>query len=191
MGIYTRTGDRGETGLLGGPRVRKDAERIEAFGTVDELNAALGIARAAGLTAAEDRAVERIQHELFVLGAELATPLPDAMGVGRIGRHEVERLEGMIDQCEVRLPELRQFILPGGAKAAAALHLARCVCRRAERVVVRLSAHEPVGPNTIVYLNRLGDYLFVLARLVNRLSGSEETIWDKSAAGGGSDKTVC
>ena len=183
MKIYTKTGDQGDTGLFGGPRVAKDSLRIEAFGTVDELNSVLGVARAAGLPADIDPLVGQIQSELFSLGAELATPDPAAHGTALIGPQHITALEQAIDQFEARLEPLRQFILPGGTSAAAQLHLARTVCRRAERRLVSLArqAPEPVGPWLIIYLNRLGDLLFVLARAENAGAGCPDVPWQKPA----------
>lgn len=181
MKIYTRTGDAGETGLFAGPRVRKDSPRIEAYGTVDELNAQLGVVRQ--LATPVDQGIERlvadIQNDLFDLGAQLASP------TGKAGRGvttgQIEALERAIDQYEGRLDPLSDFILPGGSPAAAALHVARTVCRRAERRVVELSgaAGESVAPEAIAYLNRLSDLLFVLARTANRLSGTADVAWQK------------
>ena len=150
MKIYTKTGDGGETGLWGGVRVPKDAARVQAYGTVDECNAAIGVARAALAAAPElaalDELLAQIQNQLFVVGADLATP-GQAAGIPRVGAAEVAFLEQTIDALEAELPPLTQFILPGGSQAAAQLHLARTVCRRAERWVVQLGRHEPVGPD--------------------------------------------
>ena len=184
MKIYTKTGDAGETGLFGGPRVRKDDVRIEAYGTVDELNAALGLARCEALAAAIDACLVRVQSELFSVGAELATPDPEAHGTALVGDTHIEALERAIDDLETHLPPLRQFILPGGSRASATLHLARAICRRAERRVVTL-AHEPganVSERIIRYLNRLGDYLFVAARAAGRDAGGQELTWQKPAS---------
>lgn len=182
MKIYTKTGDTGETGLYGGPRVRKDAPRIEAYGTVDELNAVLGLARSFGMPVGIDLLVGRIQNELFDLGAELATPDPAAHGALSIDAGRIAFLEAAIDAHDQNLPLLKSFILPGGATAAATLHVARTVCRRAERLVVSLSAleHERISPTVTVYLNRLSDLLFVLARAVNQLAGQQDVPWEKS-----------
>jgi cob(I)alamin adenosyltransferase len=181
MKIYTKTGDQGDTGLFGGPRVPKDSLRIETFGNVDELNSVLGLARAEGLPAYVDPLMEQIQNELFSLGAELATPDPAAHGTALIGPRQIAVLEQAIDRFEATLPPLTQFILPGGTKAAAQLHLARTVCRRAERRLVSLAreSSEPIGPDLLVYLNRLGDLLFVLARAVNAATGSPDIAWRK------------
>jgi cob(I)alamin adenosyltransferase len=179
MKIYTKTGDAGETGLFAGGRVRKDAPRIEAYGTVDELNAVLGLVRTAGPPAEMDALLGRIQSELFEVGAELATPDAQHRGLATIGERHISALEAAIDQHELTLSPLRKFILPGGTPAAAMLHLARTVCRRAERRVVTLSA-EPaatLSPAIIVYLNRLSDLLFVLARAANAASQVPDVPW--------------
>jgi cob(I)alamin adenosyltransferase len=168
MKIYTRTGDLGETGLFGGPRVGKDMARIEAFGTVDELNAVLGVVRAETLPDDVDQVLERIQRELFDLGAELASPDPVKQGTRKIDRGNVSALEAQIDRFQESLQPLDKFILPGGNRAAALLHLARTVCRRAERRLVTLVRHsqEEISLPLLAYLNRLSDLLFVFARLV-------------------------
>jgi cob(I)alamin adenosyltransferase len=183
MKIYTKTGDDGETGLFGGPRIAKDAPRIEAYGTVDELNSVLGMVRAELAPGDIDELVARIQNELFELGAQLATPDPAAHRTALLGSRQIEALESAIDRYEAGLEPLKQFVLPGGTSAAAHLHLARAVCRRAERRVVTLS-HEssaPVARETIVYLNRLSDLLFVLARSVNRQAGRGDEPWQKTS----------
>jgi cob(I)alamin adenosyltransferase len=182
--IYTRSGDAGETALFGGGRVRKDHERIEAMGTVDELNAMLGVARtelARGGTAPGglDDLLSRLQHELFHLGAELATPQPDEMGTDLLGDGHVSMLEADIDSFDAELEPLRAFILPAGCPAAAQLHLARCVCRRAERRLVELSAGATVRGVVLRYLNRLSDLLFVLARAVNRANRVPDVTWQQ------------
>jgi cob(I)alamin adenosyltransferase len=181
MKIYTKTGDCGETGLFGGPRVSKDSPRIEAYGTVDELNSLLGVVRALGLESTVDTLLARIQNELFGLGAQLATPNPEAHQTALIGPKHIEALEAAIDRFEAELEPLKQFILPGGAPVAAHLHLARTVCRRAERRLVTLvqQSAEPVAGDLIVYLNRLSDLLFVLARAVNRAAGLADVPWQK------------
>ena len=181
MKIYTKTGDSGQTGLFGGPRVSKDDPRIEAYGTVDELNSVLGIARAATLPEDLDALIARIQNELFSVGAELATPKPDATGMRIIQSAHIEALERAIDHYESSLEPLKQFILPGGTTAAAALHLARTVCRRAERRVITLVKHpgESVSAEIVIYLNRISDLRFVLARAVNRQSGVADIPWQK------------
>ncbi len=181
MKIYTRTGDLGETGLFAGPRVGKDMPRIEVCGAVDELNATLGMARADTLDPDTDRILERVQHELFAIGAELATPDPARHGVQWIKREHVLALEADIDRRDAELPPLREFILPGGTRTAALLHLARAVCRRAERRLVSLIRHceEKISLVLIAYLNRLSDLLFVLARAENARAGRGDVAWRK------------
>jgi cob(I)alamin adenosyltransferase len=181
MKIYTRTGDMGSTGLFGGPRVSKDDDRIEAYGTVDELNAALGAARSAGVPVDIDGQIALFQSELFSMGAELASPDPDKHGLRLIGEKHVARLEKMIDDHEATLTPLSHFILPAGSAAASNLHLARSICRRAERRVVTLvRRHEAsVSESLLIYLNRLGDLLFVLSRVVNARAGVPEVLWVK------------
>mgnify|MGYP001232347186 FL=1 len=189
MKIYTKTGDTGQTGLFAGPRVLKDHARIEAYGTVDELNAVLGVVRTECAEAAELQTnlpslaplLATLQNELFDLGAELATPNPAETRVPRVGEAQIAALEEAIDQFETQLPPLKTFILPGGTRAAAALHVARTVCRRAERAVVHLANQpdEHVSPLVIVYLNRLSDLLFVLARADNQAVGQGDILWQK------------
>lgn len=176
MKIYTKTGDAGETGLFGGPRVSKAHARIEAFGTVDELNSHLGLIRTLPAAAEHDAMLRRIQCELFDLGAQLATP---QAAKERITSAHVECLEAAIDDCDGRLPPLQSFILPTGTPVAAAMHVARTVCRRAERRVVSLAAETgtAIPANAIEYLNRLGDLLFVLARSANRRDGVPDDPW--------------
>jgi len=177
--IYTRTGDDGTTGLGSGARVRKDSLRIDAYGTVDELNCALGVALAAGPDAALIDPVRKIQRDLFVLGADLCVPeqtgRPDAL---RMPEEAAAELEALIDRLDAELDPLRNFILPGGTPAAAHFHLARTICRRAERKLVLLNGAEPIGPRLIRYLNRLSDLLFVLARVENARRGQTEITWD-------------
>lgn len=180
MKIYTRTGDKGQTGLIGGRRVAKSVPRVAAYGEVDELSAVLGTGIAALPEASAERpALEAIQRVLFELGAELATPPGSEVGPGvpPIAAERVSELETAIDALSERLAPLRHFVLPGGSRAGAALHVARTVCRRAERAVVRLAAVEPVRPEVLAYLNRLSDYLFVLARAVNAEEGASEAVW--------------
>ena len=191
MKIYTRTGDAGSTGLFGGPRVSKDDTRIEAYGSVDELNAALGCVRSVGAAGTAgsgggvdpsiDQQIEQIQRELFSIGAELAAPNPDEYGLRLIGTLHVARIEDWIDQHEGALKPLKQFILPGGTHAASILHLARAICRRAERRVVTLGDQPgiEISDAVIVYLNRLSDYLFVLSRAVNSQAGIEDVPWER------------
>lgn len=178
MKIYTKRGDAGETALFGAGRVSKDDPRVTAYGEIDELNAWLGAARAAGLAPAVDRAVERVQRELFVVGAILATPDPARREGERfeLPGERVTALEGEIDAWEAALPPLDRFILPGGGAAGATLHVARAVCRRAERAIVRLAAGD-LPPTLLPYVNRLSDWLFVCARFVNREAGEEEVAW--------------
>jgi cob(I)alamin adenosyltransferase len=181
--IYTRTGDRGETGLFGGGRVPKNHLRVEAYGQVDELNAAIGMAQALEPRTYGRDVLEQIQRDLFTVGAELATPDPvkleKALGGPRIGPAEVAALEQVIDHYETQVPPLKQFVLPGGVPKAAALHLARTVCRRAERAVVTFHRkHKTGGLSSVVpYLNRLSDLLFVLARVANHAAGVPEIPW--------------
>jgi len=178
MKIYTKTGDGGDTSLFGGQRVPKDAVRIEACGSVDELNSIIGVARCDGEDQEIDSLLGHIQEELFALGADLATPRSlKKEAIRRFDAREAHALERLIDRLEPRLKPLRNFILPGGSPQAARLHLARTVCRRAERAVVRLSRHEDIGKGAVVYLNRLSDLLFVLARYANHVAGVQETRW--------------
>ena len=181
MKIYTRTGDEGETGLFGGPRVRKDDVRIEAYGTVDELNAALGLARCESLATEIDQCLLRVQSALFSVGAELATPDPAKHGMELVGDRQIAALEAAIDSLDTNLPPLKNFILPGGTRSTALLHTARAICRRAERRVVTLSGAPggAVSPRIIRYLNRLGDYLFVAARAAAQSASIPEIPWEK------------
>jgi cob(I)alamin adenosyltransferase len=171
----------GETGLFAGPRVGKDMPRIEICGAIDELNAGLGLARAEPLAAEIDGLLKRVQTELFAIGAELATPDPAAQGVRWIGPEHVKALEADIDRYGEALPPLEQFILPGGTRPAAMLHLARTVCRRAERRLVTLirRSEEPISLVLMAYLNRLSDLLFVLARCENAKAGRPDAVWRK------------
>jgi cob(I)alamin adenosyltransferase len=176
MKIYTRTGDDGTTGLFGGGRVRKDDLRVEAYGAVDEANAAIGLARGLGVESDLDKLLANVQHALFDVGADLATPA-DAAARSHLrppDEADVGELEAAIDRYEAELEPLRQFILPAGHAASAALHVARAVARRAERATVALAAIEPVAAPTLRYLNRLSDLLFVLARVMNARSGVSE-----------------
>lgn len=189
MKIYTKTGDAGETGLLGGERAPKNDTRIVAYGTVDELNATLGVARAelarcAGADAASaddiDRTLAEAQNRLFDLGAELATAASAQKDFATLGDRHIGVLEEAIDRYEATLPPLTQFILPGGSAAAAQLHLARCVCRRAERCVVGLAERDAIRDLPVIYLNRLSDLLFVLARVASQAAGVGDTPWEKA-----------
>lgn len=181
MKIYTRSGDEGETGLFGGGRVRKDALRVAAYGSVDEANAAVGWARAALPAGAADvdAVLASVQHRLFDVGADLATPLGAAARdhLDPPSAEDVAALERAIDHAEEELPPLRAFVLPAGAPASAALQLARAVVRRAEREAVALAASEAVNPVALAYLNRLSDLLFVLARVVNVRAGIGDVPW--------------
>ena len=170
--IYTKTGDDGTTGLGDGTRVAKDSARVAAYGTVDELNSAIGMVLAQEIPAAIRETLTQVQHELFDLGGELCIP-----GMVMINEADVERLERSLDSFNEDLPPLKDFILPGGGIAAACAHVARTVCRRAEREVVTLSRQEPVRPEAIRFLNRLSDLMFVLARVLARASGHGEVLW--------------
>jgi cob(I)alamin adenosyltransferase len=186
--VYTRRGDKGDTDLVGGPRVPKDSPRIEAYGTIDELNAALGVVRAfnqaeldrAPACAKLDAILRRLQNELFDLGGELATP-PDGFQTGRfrVGPPEVEAMEAIMDRCQAELDPLQSFILPGGGRVSALLHVARTVCRRAERDVLRLMREEDVGEWPLAYVNRLSDLLFVLSRWIGHHLGEQEYLWER------------
>ena len=181
--IYTRTGDAGETALGAGGRLPKDHVRVEAYGTVDELSSVLGVARAVGLAPRLDDELARVQNELFHLGADLCVREEDkAKRPGpRIEERHVEALERTIDELNADLPPLANFVLPGGSESAAHLHVARTVCRRAERLLVTLMRDEPVGAQTLPYLNRLSDALFVMARWENRARGVPDVLWDSRA----------
>lgn len=181
MTIYTRTGDSGETGLSGGRRVGKDLPRLEACGTVDELNSLLGLARAEPLPEDVERVLGRLQTDLFEVGAELAKPDADARANRTIGPKHVRTVEADIDRIEATLAPLEHFILPAGTRAAATLHVARAICRRAERRLVAAirQSDEEISPVLVAYLNRLGDLLFVLARSVNAQAGRAEIVWQK------------
>jgi cob(I)alamin adenosyltransferase len=190
--VYTRTGDGGETALVGGRRVPKDSPRIAAYGAVDELNAAVGLVRvfneerlAAGGPAGAhhrwlDGVLRKVQNQLFDLGSELATP-PDAAyeGMFRMGDGEVTELEQIMDECQKDLDPLKSFILPGGGRVHGFLHQARTVCRRAEREVLALSRVEPLSEWTLRYLNRLSDLFFVLGRWVGKHGGEQEYLWER------------
>ncbi len=186
--VYTRTGDKGDTALVGGQRVPKDSPRIEAYGTVDELNSVLGLARVFNeerLAEGEahhflDQVLRDIQQELFDLGSELATP-PQAthLSIPRMGEKQVQRLEDIIDQCQKDLDPLKSFILPGGGRIGGYLHQCRTVCRRAEREILRLSRVEETGEWPIKYINRLSDLFFVLSRWVGKHLGEKEYLWER------------
>jgi cob(I)alamin adenosyltransferase len=181
MKIYTRTGDQGDTGLFGGGRVPKDHPRVAAYGDIDELNSVLGVVRATEPASLFDDVLESIQRDLFSIGGQLATPDPapvaKALAKADLADSRVRELEEIIDQSETELPALRAFVLPAGTPKAAALHQARTVCRRAERTVVHLAQENPVPSQFIVYLNRLSDLLFILARLANHRGGTSDVTW--------------
>jgi len=179
MKIYTRTGDDGTTGLFGGSRVGKDDTRVEAYGTIDELNAVLGMVRSQQIAQELDALLERTQRDLFTMGAEIASGRNAAskLGMPLLGASDVERLEREIDEAEQVLPPLRAFILPGGTVACAQLHVARTIARRAERALVRLQREAPVRAEVLTYANRLSDLLFVLARKANHDAGLADTLW--------------
>ncbi len=176
--IYTRTGDDGTTGLAGGDRVDKDCSRIEAIGEVDEINCQIGVVLTYPLTEKVNEVLGRVQHELFDLGGELAMPDHTA-----ISTDHISALESDLDALNFELPPLKEFILPGGSSAAAACHLARAICRRAERRLVTLSREEPVSEHLPHYINRLSDLLFVAARIIARADGGSEVLWQPTRRG--------
>jgi cob(I)alamin adenosyltransferase len=186
--VYTRTGDKGETALVGGRRVAKDSPRIEAYGTIDELNSIVGLARVFNEERLKngkahrflDEVLRRIQDELFDLGSELATPADFSyQGMYRVGESEVKRLEELIDECQKELGPLKSFVLPGGGRVGGYLHQCRTVCRRAEREIIRLSRVEEIGEWPLKYVNRLGDLFFVLSRWVGKRMGEKEYLWQR------------
>jgi len=181
MKIYTKTGDTGDTGLFGGGRVAKDHPRVAAYGDVDELNSSLGVVRATAPGPFFDALLESVQRDLFAIGGHLATPDParvaKALEKAELSQERVEAFERLMDDADQELPPLRAFVLPAGTPKAASLHLARTVCRRAERSVVRLSHEAEVPELFIVYLNRLSDLLFTLARLANHRDGAGDVTW--------------
>lgn len=181
MKIYTRTGDEGTTGLFGGGRVPKHHPRVAAYGDVDELNSVLGLVRATPPAELFDDTLERVQRDLFAIGGHLATPDPDkvreALARAELSPERVAWFERLIDEADAELPPLRAFILPGGTPKAALLHVARTVCRRAERRVVALAETAPVPELFVAYLNRLSDLLFTLARLANHRGGGGDVRW--------------
>jgi cob(I)alamin adenosyltransferase len=195
--VYTRTGDRGETGLVGGKRVAKDSLRVEAYGAIDELNSIVGLARvfneeervAGDAHEFLDEVLCQIQDELFDLGSELATP-PDyfVAGMYRMSDNEVKRLEKLMDRCQKDLEPLKSFVLPGGGRIGAYLHQCRTVCRRAERDILRLSRGEEVNPTLVKYVNRLSDLFFVLARWIGKQMGEQEYLWQRGLAEKGKSK---
>ncbi|HZK77437.1 MAG TPA: cob(I)yrinic acid a,c-diamide adenosyltransferase [Gemmatimonadaceae bacterium] len=181
MKIYTKTGDAGQTGLFGGGRVSKDDPRVEAYGDVDELNAVLGFVRAAEIMPRIDEVLVPIQRDLFSIGALLSTPdlkkMQDHLAKAQVDDDRISELERAIDACEKELEPLRAFIVPGGTPKAAALHVARTVCRRAERRVIHLQREVEIPQIVVVYLNRLSDLLFTLARVANTRAGAGEVTW--------------
>jgi len=177
MKIYTKKGDKGETALFGGTKTRKSDVRIHAYGTVDELNSVIGMVLSHELTDFGNEILSQVQNDLFVVGATLATPDPEKSRIDEVGQHEIEQLESWIDKLEVELDPLKSFILPGGNGGGATLHFARTVCRRAERETVELSQRESIPPAAVIYLNRLSDLLFVLARYENKSQNAEEIPW--------------
>jgi len=180
--IYTKTGDRGDTGLVGGSRVSKVSVRIDAIGAVDELNATMGVARGQAASSSLLSEIAQIQNWLFELGAELATP--ESAGAGKnqtLSFDQVENLERSIDSQTAKLPPLRNFILPGGSPLASALHLARCVCRRAERNILVLHNEDPQRQVTLTFMNRLSDWIFVAARTANLESGVQDIEWNSES----------
>lgn len=178
MKIYTKTGDDGTTGTFGGDRISKTSPRIECLGEIDELNAAIGMARSFADNANLDRSLQRIQRELFDLGAEVACPAESSYFKPSVSEVHIVRLESEMDSTE--LPPLRDFILPGGTSYAAAIHLARTICRRTERALLASRESLKLRPETCRYLNRLSDWLFVMARLANNLAGCEDVKWKVS-----------
>jgi cob(I)alamin adenosyltransferase len=187
--VYTRTGDAGETGLVGGKRVAKDSQRIEAYGTIDELNSIVGLARAFNEETLDehdahrflDVVLRRIQEELFDLGSELATPAEFYQpGMYRLSGRQVKKIEQLIDECQKSLEPLKSFVLPGGGKIGAYLHQCRTVCRRAEREILRLSRMEEMSEWPLKYVNRLSDLFFVLSRWISKQTGEKEYLWQRA-----------
>jgi len=179
MKIYTKTGDKGETGLMGGKRLGKDSLRIHAYGEIDELNAWLGVCRAQNSPKEIGGMLHQLQRELFDLGADLATPLDSKVTVPRVTENQTANLEKLIDSMDEKLTPLKNFILPGGCLLVSNLHIARTVCRRAERAIVALQKQEEIGGLVVKYVNRLSDLLFTMARYANKLEGEEEELWQK------------
>ena len=177
MKIYTKTGDKGETGLVGGSRISKNSDRIRAIGDVDELNAAIGVARAENVPILLAETLAWLQSALFDLGAEIASPPGSKINFAILTNEAAEKLEQDIDKQTANLPPLKNFILPGGSKLAAQLHLARTICRRAERSVLKLHEQEALRPEVLTFLNRLSDWLFVAARTANKLENVDDVPW--------------
>lgn len=195
--VYTRTGDRGETALVGGKRVPKDSLRIEAYGAIDELNSIVGLARVfneESLDAGEahqflDEVLCQIQDQLFDIGSELATPAEFfQQGMYRVSEGEIDRLEKLMDKCQEDLEPLKSFVLPGGGRVGAYLHQSRTVCRRAERDILRLSREEEVNPDVLKYINRLSDLFFVLSRWIAKQTGEQEYLWQRGLIEKGKSK---
>jgi cob(I)alamin adenosyltransferase len=178
--IYTRTGDKGETGLFSSVRISKDSPRVRAYGDIDELNSVLGLIRTSSKNEEMDLVLEGLQKDLFVAGADLASPTDETHDIPRITEEMVERLEKTIDMFQEMLPALKVFILPGGGETGALLHFARSITRRTERSIVSLSKIEEVNENLVPYFNRLSDLLFVMARSVNHQEGQDEDEWHRS-----------
>jgi cob(I)alamin adenosyltransferase len=180
MKIYTKTGDKGGTSLFNGERVRKNSLRVNCYGTTDELNSIIGLARAFGAEDDLDADLKMISHALFNLGSDLATPLTPTPKhePPRITKEQIEGLESLIDKYTAIIPPIRYFVLPGGSKRGAFLHQARTVCRRSERLVSELLEHEELGENTLAYINRLSDYLFVASRYANFKENIEDIKWE-------------
>jgi cob(I)alamin adenosyltransferase len=197
--VYTRGGDKGESSLVGGKRVAKDSPRIDAYGTIDELNSVVGLARVfneESLDAGDahqflNGVLCQIQDELFDLGSELATP-PEFFqeGMYRVGDKEIERIEKLIDKCQEDLEPLKSFVLPGGGRIGAYLHQCRTVCRRAERDILRLSRTEAINDGVLKYVNRLSDLFFVLSRWIAKQTGEPEYLWQRGLAEKGKSKKV-
>jgi cob(I)alamin adenosyltransferase len=195
--VYTRTGDRGETALVGGKRVPKDSLRIEAYGAIDELNSIVGLARVfneESLNTGEahqflDEVLCQIQDQLFDIGSELATPAEFfQQGMYRVSKDEIDRLEKLMDKCQEDLEPLKSFVLPGGGRVGAYLHQSRTVCRRAERDILRLSREEEVNPDVLKYVNRLSDLFFVLSRWIAKQTGEQEYLWQRGLIEKGKSK---
>jgi cob(I)alamin adenosyltransferase len=177
MKIYTKKGDSGETSLFGGDRVSKSSERIEAYGNVDEINSLVGLTASYDLSDKGTKYLRKVQEQLFVLGADLATPPSSQTRINRIGKEDIQFLEDAIDEMEKDLETLKNFILPGGSQPGATLHVARTVCRRAERATVACQEVDNVSDECLKYLNRLSDFLFVVARYENKQAGIREETW--------------
>jgi len=177
MKIYTKKGDSGDTSLFGGDRVSKSHERIEAYGNVDELNSQVGLAASYNLSDKGTKYLRKIQEQLFTLGADLATPPSSETRIDRIGENDIQFLEDAIDELEEHLDPLKKFILPGGSQPGATLHVARTVCRRAERATVACQQVDNISDECLKYLNRLSDFLFVIARYENKQAGIREEKW--------------